>query len=243
MKLALRTASFAVSTLLLASCSNGEPSTTPIPGNEEGGPPTEEAPGPTEEPDEEPPEDDPFAVPDEIDEEYLQRVADELMAIRTDAVRLAVELNTEDADPDEELASLIGSIFTQASLAAAVNNFTDIVRANNVDEVFVAPEEMGEQRLEVFEYVGGGPDCVTFTGQFDFSATQVEFADDPPYFVVVLLHQPEEEDINPSGWKIAENQELFDLDTDEPVSGDDLRGLDLDAFADLLAVECETSDE
>jgi hypothetical protein len=81
----------------LAACGGNDDDVEPIaePTPTETAAPTEEPPPdePTET--EEPEPDDPFAIPDEIDEAYVQSVLDELFALRSEALRAAVEANGE----------------------------------------------------------------------------------------------------------------------------------------------------
>ena len=225
-----RTGVLVAAATLLVACTSSEPDITPITGDGDEAPPAEAAdpPSPTsgdggEDPDEPEADDDPFAVPDDIDEAYLQSVADELMVIRTDAVRYAVANNGDLISPDEELVDLIGSVYTGDELTPQLNNVSDILRAANVDEVFLAPDAMQDQRFEIVELLGGDDDCLTVTGRFDLTPTSPDASDPARHFLAVLQHLPDQPGTNVTGWQFFETRELLTADgepiTDEAVAG------------------------
>lgn len=229
--------------LVLAACSGGNGDVQPIPDDGQQSAPEPDVEEPDEPEPEEPEEpDDPFALPDEIDEDYLQLVTDELMAIRTDILRRAIIANEGGDAQDEEAISLIGSAFTGADLLSSnLNNFSDQVRATNLDDLYRQPDDLEPQRLTIVDVFEASSGCAVFTAEYDSSGIRPEPSDREPFFIVVLEHQPEAEDINPTGWKFRDEQRLLTSD-EELASREQVEGVDADTVFSLIENECQAEE-
>lgn len=188
------------------------------------------------EPDGEP--EDPFALPDEIDQEYVQRAVDELMAIRTDAIRMAVEANLEGEGSLEEPTLVIGSIATGPELLEGTQMLAEIARGSNIDEVYRAPEDMEDDQLRVLDVLIANHDCTAVTGRFDLSGS---LNDDPAagtIYAVVLSRDIDDELPNDTFWKLREVSGLIDDSSGEPATPERVEGLTPDGMAGIVDVTC-----
>jgi hypothetical protein len=204
--------------------------------------PTETA-APTEEPQpdeptetEEPEPDDPFAIPDEIDEAYVQSVLDELFALRTDALRAAVESNGEPGI-DERAVTAIGASHTGPWRLRVVEQVQNIQAADNVDEVFREPAEMGNERFRVGEIFSASSDCVVLYGLVDSSEVNRSPPNEDLYSVIALSSSQETaNEQNPTPWLLYDESYVYW--DDEPADLELVAGLDDDERASLIDTSC-----
>lgn len=185
--------------------------------------------------------DDPFALPDEIDEDYIQLVVDEIMAVRTDAIRLAVEENLQSETPSQEDAMLrIASATTGPAVVSATELISNIIRGSNVEEVYLAPAEMSDDRIEILEVLEADASCITLTGLFDRSGTLQDQPSEGTYFAMTFARDTEDELPNDTMWKLRETVDLIVTDTGEPASQEQVSALSIDAVADIVDTSCGT---
>jgi hypothetical protein len=230
----------AVLTLLaavLAGCASGS-DVEPL-----GGETSTETAAPTESPDPDPTEtepEDPFAIPDEIDEDYAQAVIDELFAITSEALRLSVAANGQAGIP-EAAQPLVAATHTGPRRTETIMDLQQAVTAANVDEVFFEPAEMGDERFEVFRMLRGEPECLVVTGKYDISQT-ARSPGDPSEFSVLSLTRADsnvDRNINPTPWVLLDLQKLtFD---GEPASRKQVAGVALEDIIELFEESCGES--
>lgn len=200
--------------VVIAGCSGGGSSIEPIGGDDQGATaPDGEIDAP--EPDEpahpgEP--DDPFAVPDEIDVDYAQRVFDELFRLEAEVYNDVLETGVPDDGliPLEQLEPLRDISANEEIFAVQVDLLQDAARndfANLVQPVRPLDFQVAELRR-------ADEQCVAARGDVDFTATAVEPVSDllPHEFLLARS------DRNVTGWALlefsvlAEEFEGFDLD-------------------------------
>jgi hypothetical protein len=234
------TAVIASLAVALAACGGNDADVEPIAEPT----PTETA-APTEEPQpdeptetEEPEPDDPFAIPDEIDEAYVQSVLDELFAVRSEALRLSVAANGETTIP-EEAQPLIPAVHSGPLLARALENFEQIVRAENIDEAFLPPSEMGDERLVVFRIFESGDNCIVVTGNYDQSETARVPLPEGSLSLVSLTRAPDDVDsaLNPTPWRLHDETML--VVGDEPATEAQVAEASYEDFDGLITDGCE----
>ncbi|MEX1177159.1 MAG: hypothetical protein WEB09_01740 [Nitriliruptor sp.] len=179
------------SVALLGACDSNDPEPAPISADGDAAPSTE----PVSEPEPSEP-DDPFAVPDEIDVEYVQRVVDELFRIQGDAYRAAVEADIEPGEPvptefldplrqisaDGEYFARLGALMQQSADAG----FADLV------------DPPADREFEVEELFSAESDCIVASGDVDFTVTAAN--PDQPTLLHNYVLVPS--DRNPTGWAI-----------------------------------------
>ena len=188
--------------------------------------------------------DDPFALPDEIDEEYLQRVADELMAIRTAILRRAIIANESGDAQDQEAISLIGSLYTGiGTLEPNLNEFSDQVRSTGLDELYRRADDLNPEHLSVVEAFDAQNGCAVFSAEYDNSGVLLQPNDRDPYFIIVLEHQPDAEDINVTGWKIRDEQRLVSGEDEALATREQVEALDAETVDGIIENPCRAGED
>jgi hypothetical protein len=198
-------AAMLATTLLLAGCADDEPDRI---GADVDQAETTEPDEPTEP--EEPA--DPFAIPDEIDEEYTQRVLDELLPMLDRAERAAVEAAPAPMVPEEtlEVFRATYSPAVSVSLLATLNAATS--SEDSAAELQEELEEYGEVRWVVTELGEPTADCVPFRFDYEFTAKEVDQTG-----LGVLTQAAGDRDPaghNPTPWVIGRNGVEDRLDED-----------------------------
>jgi hypothetical protein len=232
-----RTAALVASLAVALAACGGDDDVEPIaePSPTETAAPTEE-PEP-DEPDatEDPEPEDPFAVPDEIDEPYVQSVLDELFALRSDALRGAVEAHGDVGLP-EDVATAVGASHEGPWRLRTVEQLEALQTADNLEEVFRAPDEMGNERFILDRIVAADESCIVATGLVDSSAVNLAPPNTDLYSVVALSPVTASSDLNPTPWLLYdESYVLFDGDPADTEVVDDL---ELEDLGPLLDATC-----
>jgi hypothetical protein len=152
-----------------------------------------------------PPEDeDPFAVPDEIDEAYVERVLNAILEQNSELVREALALPAEPtALPSEKQVRTIAALYGPGSRPVRLSEVEDWVRSEEARSGQLPADEFGTQRFEVERLEAIGPRCVTAIGWYDLTETAVEPFPRDQFGAVVLAHDDSlDRDENPTGWRI-----------------------------------------
>lgn len=187
--------------MLLSACDGGT-DFEPIGGDQEPSDPAEPADEPEPEPEPEP--EDPFAVPDEIDVAYAQRVFDELFRIEGDAFRIAYDRREDSEFVPNDALDLLRSVSSDddyfARRAAAVQAELD-------DDFGQRRIPLADRPFEVEELTRADGSCIVADGDVDFRVT----SEDPARDVVphsYALHR--DEDANATGWVFASGTAVLD---------------------------------
>ena len=164
-----RAAAGAIAGLLLVACSaeadDGE--VEPIPDD------ATEQPPESSEPEEEP---DPFAIPDDIDVDYVQRVVDELLPLLDEADRIAIDHAPQSIAPDEVIEIYRATHSPSMSTTLLTDVSTRIANEASAEELEERLDEQGEIRWVVTDVGEASVDCVAFTFDYEFSAQDTELA-------------------------------------------------------------------
>jgi predicted small lipoprotein YifL len=202
-------------------------------------PPDEEEPTPDEPDDDEPDDgdepDDPFAVPDDIDEPYAQSVIDELLDSSSEALRLAVEANGQASVP-EDAASIAGQTHDGPRRADFLETLQDIVLAENIDEVYRPPEELGRERFDVRRVLQGSADCLVALGTYDVTETALDSTPTPAVFSLAPTGEDVDETANATPWRLYDGFSL--LSDGEPASEEQLERVEYEDVNDLFEDTC-----
>ncbi|MEX1163715.1 MAG: hypothetical protein WEB03_09050 [Nitriliruptor sp.] len=216
-----------------AACSSGgdDPVDEPTP--------TESA-APTVEPDPDPTEtepEDPFAIPDEIDEAYVESVMNELFRIRTEVIRRSVEANGQAVLP-EDVGELIGASHSGPLRTRTIEDAQEILQATNVDEIFLAPEEMGEERFDLFTVVAADADCLVVTGLPDSGEVNRAGSNTTLYSVYALSRSDAASETNRTPWLLHDESQLFEGGSNDPAAPELVADLELDELRALIDDTC-----
>jgi hypothetical protein len=116
----------------------------------------------------------------------------------------------------------------------------NIQAADNVDEVFREPSEMGQERFRLVGLYSGDDECVIGYGLIDSSEVNLSAANETLYSIVVLTSQGEAaNDQNPTPWLLFdEGTVLWD---GEAAELDLVESLEAADQATIVDTSCGTS--
>lgn len=190
----------AATALLLAACTgtSAEPevatATVPV------ATPAPSTPSPSPTPD------DPYAVPDEIDEAYLNRVFEALEQVIGDATRLIVAQKTYPPEADDLLMEVYGPDALQ------------VVRDGWIDELLMDREldswadPPADKRVTVREIVHADRHCVFVETAWELEGVLKEPA---PETIYLVLMPADPGDANPTPWRIERQARLAEGESAE----------------------------
>lgn len=184
-------------TLLLTACQQPtpepptatlQPAPTPTPASSSPSPPT--PPPPTAED---------YAIPEVMDEAYVERVLQALYDVEDDAVQLMLSANSMTEQSKQMLAAIYDAqqLEPQVELyrQAAAEGFPDLLR------------DPGSQTVEVYRVISSRPDCLFVAGLRDFAdvlASPRDRSGEEDF--IQLLSKDEGQDplgLNPTPWVIG----------------------------------------
>jgi hypothetical protein len=187
----------------------------------------------TEEPVDEPEPDDPYAVPDEIDEDYVERVINAILEVQSEVLRGALQQEQgENLDPD--LMALHFATTEGAQRIEGVEYFQDYIDHPD-DHSFRATDAMGDMTFSIDQLIHAEPErCIIAIGRWDVSATLLN-DDDPNERVAFSLSRTDEaaetSEGNPTPWQWMDNGLLIDTEG-EPIGSEYWHDLDYGAVMD-----------
>jgi hypothetical protein len=191
-----RLAATLAAAMLLAACADDEPDRIGADVEE-----TETA--EPDEPDEPEEPEDPFAIPDEIDEEYTQRVLDELLPISAEAQLEALDEAPSSMPPDESMAK-IRAVFSPAIAVARLMSLSGAIATEEAAQAELRDfEEHGDTRWVVSELGETSQECISFAFDYEFSEADVDRQG-----IAALVTAREGRDPaghNPTPWEIGIN--------------------------------------
>jgi hypothetical protein len=192
---------------LLAACADDEPDQIGA-GTDE-----PEATEPDEPAEPEEPED-PFAIPDEIDEEYTQRVLDELLPIVRDAQLEALEEAPTPMPPDESIAKLRAVYTPGVAVPRLASLMTDLSTEQGTQERQEGLDEHGETRWVVTALGDASEDCIPVEFAYEFSEMDVDR--EGITALVPAMEGRDPDGHNPTPWAIGLNgpPDSLELDLD-----------------------------
>lgn len=193
------TAVAGLSALLLGACTNGQGPVGPTESATAAPSPTVEAtaaaePSPTPSA--------PFAVPDEITADYVERVLNEIA--RVDAAATATLRNLpvdEDAvELPEEVDRKLQDVYAEPILTINRRTATALLRSDDERNDLLPPEEYDQLFYGVEEVLLTEP-CVAARVDRDFTGTDADI--DPRRSTLAFAFLVRAEGANPAGWKLA----------------------------------------
>jgi hypothetical protein len=163
--------------------------------------------------DEEPEEpQDPFAIPDEIDEEYVQLVLDELLPMVDRAEQQAVDEAPSTMPPDETIEIFRATYSPAMAVALLTSLSVAVASESSAEELATELEEYGRTRWIVTELGEPTDACVPFHFEYEFTGTETDQTG------IGTIVQPEgerdPEGHNPTPWVMGLNGVEGQLDED-----------------------------
>lgn len=141
-----------------------------------------------------------FAVPDEIDEAYVDLVINELLSLQSEATRQALRRQPGSAELAHEIVTEVAG----GRRAESERELLDlIVNDPRADEFFLPADTFGVERFEVMELFSVGEDCVTALGWYDLTATTIDPIPPEEFTAWVIARTgPEAGRLNHTGWQL-----------------------------------------
>jgi hypothetical protein len=180
----------------------------------------EPTPEPTEEPEPEPEPDDPYAVPDEIDEAYVELVINAILEVRSEILRGALQQEQgENLDPDLMALHFATTEGRQRSSDLEVlQGYIDNPESRGG---LLPADQLGTMRFESEYLAHAEPEaCIVVVGRWD--RTPVSTRADSNELVIFSLAQIEDADAisegNPTPWQWRDNVLLKDPEGQEIAS-------------------------
>lgn len=142
-----------------------------------------------------------WGLPERIDEDYVERVADVLLALEWELFLAVLEEGADPGDPISEEVTGLAAQFLDPELVPPTTTINEILRAT--PEVF---DTDGASTRFVAEFLPtAGEDCMSAHGAFEFrSLADPAFAPDPEETTAVVAMVPAspdvDPDVNPTGW-------------------------------------------
>jgi hypothetical protein len=223
--------------LILAACSGAEDDgdlldlqATPEP--------TEEA---TEDPEPEPEEeaepDDPYAVPDEIDEAYVESVINAILEVQDEVLKGALQ-QSQGENLSADLTALHFATTAGAERITGLEEIQGYIDDLDRRENFRAVEDMGESTFRIEELIHGEPDaCIIAVGYWDVSDLVINAPPEDDFSAFSLSRVPMDEKVsegNPTPWQWRDVTQM--ADGSGPIPREDWDDLD---YASALDHACE----
>jgi hypothetical protein len=167
---------------------------------------------PTEDPEPDPEPDDPYAVPDEIDEAYVERVINAILEVRSEILRGALQQEQgENLDP--ELMALLFATTDGAERLAGIERFQSYIDDPSTRENLRDAQSIGTTSFHPELLVHAEPDrCIVVVGFWDNSEIVQSPRHEEDYVTFSLSRIPEAAvpEGNPTPWQWLDNAAMVD---------------------------------
>jgi hypothetical protein len=187
----------------------------------------------TEEPVDEPEPDDPYAVPDEIDEDYVERVINAILEVQDDVLRSALQLEQGQILTPEQ-TGLIFATSAGDQRQAVLDRLQGYVDDPETRGNLLPSEEMGRTYFHPEQLIRAEPEhCVLVIGFWENREVTTEPRADGDFAAFSLSRKPEDEEIsegNPTPWQWRDNAAM--VDGEGPIPADRWEELDYDSALD-----------
>jgi hypothetical protein len=171
------------------------------------------APEPPEEPEPDPEPDDPYAVPDEIDEAYVELVINAILEVRSEILRGALQQEQgENLDP--ELMTLLFATTDGAERLAGVERFQGYIDDPSSRENLRDVESIGTTTFRPELIVHAEPErCIVVVGFWDNSEIVQDPRHQEDFVAFSLARVPDDAEVsegNPTPWQWVDNAAMVD---------------------------------
>jgi hypothetical protein len=178
-----------------------------------------EEPEPNETEDPEPEEtgepEDPYAVPDEIDEDYVERVINAILRVQDEVLKGALQQGQgETLSP--ELTALHFATTAGEERLASLDEIQSYIDDPSQQVNFRDPGDFGHTSFSVEHLVHAeARHCIIVVGHWDISETVLEAPPQDEYSAFSLSRAPEDDEIsegNPTPWQWRDSTQMIDGD-------------------------------
>jgi hypothetical protein len=212
--------------LLLVACSSEEPDTLDL-ATEDPEPEETATAEPDPEPDEEPEPEDPYAVPDEIDEAYVESVINAILEVQDEVLRGALQ-QEQGTLLAEDLTALHFATTTGEQRQEALTRLQGYIDEPETRGNLLPPDEMGKTTFRLEELVHAEPDaCLIAIGFWDNSEVSSSPRAGEEYVSFALSRVDATDEVsagNPTPWQWRDNAAM--ADGDGPIPRDRWNDLD-----------------
>jgi hypothetical protein len=221
-----------VTALLLTACSGGADDLLELQATEEPAASVED-PDPSPSPEEEPAPEDPYAVPDEIDEAYVERVINAILEVQDGVLREALQLR-QGENLSADLTGLILATAVGEQRRLTLDRLQDYVDDPSSRGNLLPPDEMGRTYFELQSLIHAEPErCLVAVGHWDNTEMTSSPRADDDFVAFSLSRIPLGEavsDGNPTPWQWRDNAAM--ADGQGPIPSDRWQELDYDSAID-----------
>jgi hypothetical protein len=185
----------------------------------------------TEDPESEP--EDPYAVPDEIDEAYVEGVINAILEVQSEVLRGALQ-QQQGENLSEDLTALHFATTEGSQRQEGLQYYQDYIDDPDARNLR-APEDIGVMTFSIDEVVHAEPQrCIIAIGRWDLAAVSLA-EDDPEERVAFSLSRIDDSapmsEGNPTPWQWRDNGVLIDT-AGEHIGSEHWPELDYDAVMD-----------
>ena len=155
---------------------------------------------------------DPFAIPEVIDADYVQRVLDELLPLVDEAERAAVDAAPSAMPPEETMVVYRAVHSPRLSTVLLTDLSTRLGAEDSAEQYRQEVEEFGSTRWVVTDVGDADEQCIQFRFDYEFSGTEVDQEG-----VASLLPQEsgrDPQEVNPTPWMLAHSGVVGETDED-----------------------------
>lgn len=205
-------AALAAGALLLGGCANEDVEPVPL---------TDVSPSPAASPSAsaEAVPDDPYAVPDEITPEYVEKVYAALAKLEAEAIeayRTHVENGGAPDLPPREAVDRFRAIYSESYFPARMAAWSEMASSERGFSGF--REDLGQAFLDVQDLLFAGDRCLVVEGVLDLTHTAKSMPESDVLSVFAFVPAAESTALNPTPWEIAFNvlSQSFTMDPDRP---------------------------
>jgi hypothetical protein len=173
----------------------------------------------TEESAEQPEPEDPYAVPDEIDEDYVERVINAILEVRSEILRGALsQQQGENLDPD--LTALLFATTDGEERINGLDLFQAYIDDPGTRTNLLAPEDMSATTFAAEHLIHAEPErCIIVVGFWDNTGIVEDPRDQNDFVAFSLSRTPEGQGTsagNPTPWQWRDNAAMVDGDGSIP---------------------------
>lgn len=183
-------------------------------------------------------DEDVFAVPDDIDEAYVQAVVDELFGLRSEALRLTIDEVGAGGNPPSEALFLNDAVHEGPARAEFGEGLVEILRSTDPDDAFVPVDERSGETFEIVDLAVTQPTCIIGIGIYDRTGL-LRNAETGRLSILSLI--PGDDDRNPTPWRVVD--QAAPLDDGEPADPDEVLSADPAVWLDFVEHGCEEGDD
>jgi hypothetical protein len=161
---------------------------------------------------EEPEPEDPYAVPDEIDEDYVERVINAILEVQSEVLRGALQ-QEQGENLDVDLTALHFATTDGTERMEGLEEIQGYIDEPSRQTNFRDPEDFGASTFSVEHLVHAETNCIIVVGHWDISETVLEAPPEDDFSAFSLSRIQDDEETsagNPTPWRWRDSTQMMD---------------------------------